>query len=127
MAEAKTGAPAPLEDGPADGRAADAEAASPDTASAAVSTADASAPGRDDTAWLENLEQRVHQAVERLRELAADNQRLVRRVAELEAAAAREEAVAATPDGAEAWQRERREIRRRVESLTDTLESLLPR
>jgi hypothetical protein len=83
--------------------------------------------------WLAELEARVGRAAEALRALAAENARLTARVAELEAAAgaAAAEAAAGAPetDGAgedaEAWRRERAEVRRRVERLAERLESLL--
>jgi len=68
--------------------------------------------------WLHSLEARVHQASERLRELGRENARLAARLEELESAADPEEAAAA-------WREERKEIRGRVERLTESLESLL--
>lgn len=66
------------------------------------------------------LESRVHQAVERLRALKADNQALRQKVEELEALLDGE------PDAeAAAWREEREGIRRRVEDLAAALERLL--
>jgi cell division septum initiation protein DivIVA len=82
--------------------------------------------------WLDALEARVRDAVERLTALGSENRRLAERVAELEArlaeaAAAGDDAAAPEAEGVEpaAWRRERDEVRRRVERLTETLESLL--
>ena len=90
----------------------------------------------DDTGWLEALEERVRQAAERLRALGDENLGLRERIAELEGelAAARAAAAgdalagpAALPQdpGAERWQRERAEVRRRVEKLAERLGELL--
>lgn len=79
--------------------------------------------------WLDALEARVRVAVERLTALAAENRRLAQRVAELQARlaeAAGADAAAPEPEGEPpAWRRERDEVRRRVDRLTETLESLL--
>lgn len=80
---------------------------------------------------LEALEERVHAAVRRLRELAEENERLAARVAELETAA--EKAAEGTPaaaedaedPGAAEWRRERAEVRRRVDRLARRLADLL--
>ena len=96
---------------------------------------------------LSQLEDRVHQAAARLRELQTLNARLERRVRELEqrlagagAAGTAGDADGAPPHPAEraawdaertvweaertAWECERSEIRRRIEALVRTLESL---
>jgi hypothetical protein len=87
-----------------------------------------------DTGWLDALEERVHQAAERLRALGEDNARLGARAAELEreltaerAARAAATAAGAPPDGDEAasWRRERDEVRRRVGKLAERLGELL--
>jgi hypothetical protein len=81
--------------------------------------------------WLEALEARVRDTVERLTALGSENRRLAERVAELEArlaeaAAGGGDAAAPEPEGEPpAWRRERDEVRRRVDRLTKTLESLL--
>ena len=99
--------------------------------------------------WLDDHEDTVRQAIERLEELSADNARLEKAHARLkkenerlseqaeklrdkaakvarEAKAAKSDKAPASDDGdAEAWQEERAEIRQRVESLTDTQASLL--
>lgn len=85
-------------------------------------TAPAGAP------WLDALESRVRDAVERLGALAAENRRLAARVEELE------DRLAQAPEGggdpgaaaeAAGWRRERAEVERRVRKLVETLESLL--
>jgi seryl-tRNA synthetase len=68
--------------------------------------------------WLEALEERVREATGRLEELGAENERLVKRVKELE----KEKG---DGGGNEEWEKEREEIRGRVEKLTETLEGLL--
>jgi chromosome segregation ATPase len=79
--------------------------------------------------WLEVLESRVHDAVARLTELAAENANLRQRLADLEKRLAKAKAEGTTstePEGAEiAWHREREEIRTRVHHLTQTLSTLL--
>ena len=81
--------------------------------------------------WLDALETRVRDAVERLTALGSENRRLAERVAELEArlaetVAAGGDAAAPEPEGEPpAWRRERDEIRRRVDRLTESLEALL--
>lgn len=72
--------------------------------------------------WLEELEDRVRQATDRLRELREENDGLRERIAGLEAAAAAGPAEPAEDTG---WDRERDEIRTRVERLTRHLEELL--
>ena len=72
-------------------------------------------------AWLRDLEERVQQASERLRQLAAENGKLKKRVKELE------KRLAAAPGDQEkaAWSGERDEIRQRVEKLVEHLDGLL--
>ena len=90
----------------------------------------------DDTGWLEALEERVHQAAERLGALGEENAGLRARIAELEGELATASAAAdgAAPAGAatappdpeaERWRRERAEVRRRVEKLAERLGELL--
>ncbi|MEM7483397.1 MAG: cell division protein ZapB [Acidobacteriota bacterium] len=67
-----------------------------------------------DMAWLETLEEKVHAAADRIRELGDENERLAARVAELEG-----------QDESAEWEQERSEIRSRVESLAEGLEALL--
>lgn len=80
---------------------------------------------------LDELEKRVRAAARRLRSLAAENERLAARVAELEAGAkaARKAKAgsgqAAEDDGAAEWRRERTEVRRRVDRLARRLADLL--
>ena len=74
--------------------------------------------------WLEILEDKVREAAERLGELKEENLALTRKVEELEIR------LAATPkpeldESARAWEKEREEIRSRVEKLTKRLESLV--
>ena len=69
--------------------------------------------------WLEQLEDRVREASERLRDLRQENVRLQERVRDLE-----EQLVQGSGDNEE-WSREREEIRGRVESLARHLEGLL--
>ena len=71
---------------------------------------------------LDQLEARVQAAAERIRSLKKENAELSNRVEELVKEA--EEREAAAGDQL-AWEDERDEIRRRVEKLTATLESLL--
>lgn len=72
--------------------------------------------------WLKELEERIQQTSERLRDLREENTTQKERIGELES-----ELEAASPgDGeAEAWTEERDEIRTRVEKLVKNLESLL--
>jgi predicted RNase H-like nuclease (RuvC/YqgF family) len=72
--------------------------------------------------WLEGLESKVHEAAERLRALREENRDLSRRVEELETELAE---VRTSGEAAETWEREREEIRRRVERLADGLEELI--
>lgn len=81
--------------------------------------------GGDD--WLGALEESVRQATARLGELREENRALTQRVQELESQLAAAQATPATLEnaGAEAWEAEREEIRRRVEKLTLGLEALI--
>lgn len=69
-------------------------------------------------AWLQDLEERVRQAVAELGKLRAKNEKLSKRVVELEKLAKQ------GSEGRE-WEAERADIRQRVEELTSNLESLL--
>lgn len=71
--------------------------------------------------WLKELEDRVHETAERLREVRVENASLQERVAKLE------KELAAAPGSEEraAWAEERSEIRGRVEKLAEHLEGLL--
>jgi predicted RNase H-like nuclease (RuvC/YqgF family) len=71
--------------------------------------------------WMDALEEKVHEAAERLAELKEENQALARRVEELET----QLAATQTDEAGEAWKAEREEIRRRVEKLTRGLEGLV--
>jgi predicted RNase H-like nuclease (RuvC/YqgF family) len=77
-----------------------------------------------DTTWLQALEEKVHAAAGRIRQLREENVTLRRRIEELEE---RLDQLAATPASAEAdrWREEREEIRGRVERLVEHLEELL--
>lgn len=70
--------------------------------------------------FLETLEARVAETVDRLAALGEENRELRQRVAELEAELASK---AETPA---AWKKEREEIRKRVERLVDKLSTLSP-
>jgi predicted nucleic acid-binding Zn-ribbon protein len=78
----------------------------------------------EDLDWLDALEQRVHEATARLQDLANENATLTARIGDLE-----RQLEESTPEGDEkaatAWKQERHDIRRRVERLTEDLESLL--
>lgn len=74
--------------------------------------------------WLEQLEGRVREASERLRELREENGRLQERVRDLEEQLAAVEGGTGS-EGSEEWAREREEIRDRVERLSRHLEGLL--
>lgn len=65
--------------------------------------------------FLDQLEEKVHAAAERIQALREENRKLADRVDELGNASS----------DSEGWDEERREIRHRVERLTDRLESLL--
>lgn len=73
-----------------------------------------------DMAWLQALEEKVHTAAGRLRELREENAGLRRKIEELEARLA-----APASDEAARWAGEREEIRGRVERLVERLEGLL--
>lgn len=74
--------------------------------------------------WLGGLEGKVREAAERLEALRLENRKLAAQVRDLESRlAAATSADTAPADGG--WQEERAEIRRRVESLTATLEALI--
>ncbi len=70
--------------------------------------------------WLASLETNVHQAAETIERLRTERDELAARVEELEAAGDGK-----ADGGSDAWQKERREIRKRVEKLTNRLEGLL--
>lgn len=86
-------------------------------------------------AWLDQLESTVKQAAETIEALRGEKDDLARRAEELEGRIAELEAAGgsgkgkgkakAKADEAAAWQRERKEIRRRVQKLTERLEGLL--
>lgn len=74
--------------------------------------------------WLGGLEGKVREAARRLQALRQENRKLASQVQDLESRLAVAEAQSGTAaDGP--WQEERAEIRRRVESLTATLEELI--
>ena len=66
--------------------------------------------------WLAELEQRVRQAVTEIGRLRQENKRLERELAKLKKSGG---------DGAAAWEKERAEVRERVERLARHLEELL--
>jgi hypothetical protein len=66
--------------------------------------------------WLAELEQRVRQAVTEIGRLRQENRRLERELAKLKKSGG---------DGTAAWERERTEVRERVERLARHLEELL--
>ncbi len=70
--------------------------------------------------WLEQLEERIQQAAERMRQLGEDNAALRKKVESLE-----EELTETRQGAASAWDQEREEIRTRVEALAGKLEALL--
>jgi FtsZ-binding cell division protein ZapB len=98
--------------------------------------------------WLEGLESRVHEAVDRLGELRVENRELRGRIDELEARLGAVSDEPAEPTlfdapadrgqeveslqarvhelevAAKAWEVERDEVRRRVEALTERLEGM---
>ena len=69
---------------------------------------------------LDTLEKRVADAAGRLAELRDENAALRARVAELDG-----ELAARRPDSESAWEKEREQIRKRVEKLATRLETLL--
>ena len=84
-----------------------------------------------DADWLAHLEDQVHAAANAIRErrqenrdLTADNDELRKRLEKLERAAEKPTAKRGGED-AEAWEKEREEIRDRVERITRRLEELL--
>jgi cell division protein FtsB len=68
--------------------------------------------------WLAELEERVRQAVAEIGRLRGENRRLERELAKLKKSGGGSE-------GAGAWERERGEVRERVEKLARHLEELL--
>lgn len=68
--------------------------------------------------WLAELEQRVRQAVTEIGRLRQENRRLERELARMRKAGA-------GGDGVASWERERTEVRDRVERLARHLEELL--
>jgi hypothetical protein len=70
------------------------------------------------TPWLAELEQRVRQAVTEIGRLRQDNRRLERELAKLRKGGG-------TADGGASWERERADLRGRVERLSLHLEELL--
>ncbi len=72
-------------------------------------------------AWLRDLEEKVRDTSTRLGELKSENEKLEKKVADLEAQ------LEAAPDADEAaaWAEERDDIRQRVEKLADHLSDLL--
>lgn len=71
--------------------------------------------------WLKELEERVRETADRLREVREENTSLKSRIAELE----KQLAAAPGSEEREAWVQEKSEIRSRVESLAEHLEELL--
>jgi predicted nucleic acid-binding Zn-ribbon protein len=75
--------------------------------------------------WLSTLEDKVRAAAERIRSLTEENSTLRRQLSELEEQLAAAPSAVTSPDlGATQWEDERREIRERVERLTQHLEEL---
>ncbi len=68
--------------------------------------------------WLNELEDRVRQAIKLIEQLRDENARLQAEVAELK------EAEATAEDNSQ-WEAERVEVRQRVEALAEKLETLL--
>lgn len=77
-----------------------------------------SATSSSPSPWLAELEQRVRQAVTEIGRLRQENKRLEREVAKLKKSGA-------GGDGSAAWEKERTEVRERVERLARHLEELL--
>ena len=69
--------------------------------------------------WLEDLERRVHEAVAEIGRLRQENRRLERELARLRKKGGETDGAAA------GWQREREEVRARIERLASHLEGLL--
>jgi hypothetical protein len=83
-------------------------------------TTEAPATSGQDIAWLRVLEEKVHAAAGRIRELREENDGLRQRIEELEAR------LAVPADGeAAGWVEEREEIRGRVARLVEHLEELV--
>lgn len=80
--------------------------------------------GRD-IAWLQALEEKVHAAAVRIRELKEENAGLRRTVEELESRLDQLAAAPAPSGEAAGWAEEREEIRGRVVRLVEHLEGLL--
>lgn len=75
-----------------------------------------------DTAWLQALEEKVHAAAGRIRELREENANLRRRIQEMEEQLA---VVPSSSEDANRWVEERQEIRGRVARLVEHLEELM--
>ena len=73
------------------------------------------------TAWLRDLEEKVRETSARLGKLKSRNEKLEKKIAELEA----QLEAAPDPDEASAWADERDDIKGRVEKLVDHLGKLL--
>jgi len=73
------------------------------------------------TAWLRDLEEKVRATSARLGKLKSQNEKLEKKIADLEAQ------LEAAPDAEEAaaWTEERDDVRKRVEKLVDHLGNLL--
>lgn len=76
-----------------------------------------SATSSSPSPWLAELEQRVRQAVTEIGRLRQENKRLERELAKLKKSGG--------GDGSAAWEKERAEVRERVERLARHLEELL--
>lgn len=74
-----------------------------------------------DTAWLRALEEKVHAAAGRIRELREENAALRRRIEEMQGQLAQ----APSSEDATRWVEERQEIRGRVARLVEHLEELM--
>ena len=72
-----------------------------------------------DATWLVQLEERVERAVAEMGRLRQENRRLEREILRLKKTGA------ATADGSAAWEREKAEVKGRVERLARRLEELL--
>ncbi len=90
---------------------------------AQIETTETTGTIETDTAWLQALEEKVHAAAGRIRQLREENTGLRQRIEELEE---RLDQLAAAPAAGEAarWSQEREEIRGRVERLVEHLEGL---
>ena len=86
-----------------------------------TTTATVETPDKD-IAWLQALEEKVHAAAGRIRELREENATLRRRIEELEERLVEAPASAGADDR---WAEEREEIRGRVERLVEHLDGLL--